>query len=235
MNAPGPGTTRRAVVVALLSALPLGLAPAQAADSEPAHDAAPSTPSAWSTEVRAGYGNNSTLQLHLGEVAGVDLAFAALGASRRVAGGEALELRFAAEALPLLAISALRWDDVLTDCPSGRQCRLPSGFRSSGTIVGVGASPLGLETRVRLTSTTRLYAGARGGAVWFSSEIPLEGGGRLHYFGGVGTGLRIDVAGGAALRLGYEAHHLSNANTATQNPGLDWHLWIVGLSWRDPR
>ncbi len=33
-----------------------------------------------------------------------------------------------------------------------------------------------------------------------------------------------------SLRLGYKFHHLSNNYTAEKNPGLDGHVFMVGVS-----
>jgi hypothetical protein len=221
---------RASALATLLLAAAAGSLAAQEADAEPAADSASTPGAAWTAEVWAGYGNNSTLQLHLGEIAGVDVAFTAIGASRRLAGTSRVELRQTVELLPAVLVSSLSWDIVSADCPTGRRCRVPSGFNSTGGVYGIGATPIGLETRWRLADAAHLFAGGRGGAVWFGGDVPLEGGGRVHYFGGVGAGLRLRVAGTTWLRIGYEAHHLSNANTAPQNPGMDWHVWNVGIS-----
>lgn len=203
---------------------------AQRADAAPAADSTSAPGTSWSAEIWAGYGNNSTLQLHLGEIAGVDVAFTAIGASRRLAGTSRVELRQTVELLPAVLVSSLSWDVVSEECPNGRQCRLPSGFGSTGGVYGVGATPIGLESRLRLSDAAHLFAGGRGGAVWFGGDVPLEGGGRVQYFAGLGAGVRVRLAGTAWLRVGYEAHHLSNASTAPQNPGMDWHIWNVGIS-----
>lgn len=227
--------TKRAVPIAcLLLALAAGSLRAQSADSARAPDAETTPDPSWSTELWAGYGNNSTLQLKLGDIAGVDVAFTAIGISRHLAGGSRVELRQTAEVLPAVFVSSLTWDLVEMDCPTGRHCRLPSGFGSTGAVYGFGLAPLGLETRWKLADAAHLYAGARGGATWFGREVPLEGGGRVHYFGGLGAGLRFRLGHAAWLRVGYEAHHLSNANTARENPGMDWHIWTVGLSRQTP-
>ena len=222
---------RRAPALAsLLLVAAAGSLGAQRTDVAPAADSASAPDAGWRAEIWAGYGNNSTLQLHLGEIAGVDVAFTAIGASRRLAGTSRVELWQTLELLPAVVVSSLSWDVVTADCPSGRNCRLPSGFGSTGGVYGIGATPIGLETRWRLADWAHLYAGGRGGAIWFGGDVPLEGGGRIHYFGGLGAGVRFRLTGTAWLRVGYEAHHLSNANTAPQNPGMDWHVWNVGIS-----
>ena len=227
---------RTAALASLLLAAAVGTLGAQRTDaaadsgSAPAADSGHAPASGWGAEIWAGYGNNSTLQLQLGELAGVDVAFTAIGASRRIAGGRRVELWQTVELLPAVLVSSLSWDVVEADCPSGRQCRLPSDFGSTGGVYGIGASPLGLEARWGLGSAAHLFAEGRGGAIWFGDDVPLEGGGRVHYFGGLGAGIRVRLAGSAWLRVGYEAHHLSNANTARQNPGMDWHIWNVGIS-----
>lgn len=227
--------SKRAVPLAcLLVFATAGMLPAQDADSTRAGETGTTADRSWSTELWAGYGNNSTLQISLGDIAGVDVAFTSIGFSRHLAGGSRFELRQTVELLPAVFVSSLSWDRVETDCPTGKHCRLPSGFGSTGAVYGFGLSPVGLETRWALASAAHIFAGARGGATWFGREVPLEGGGRLHYFAGLGAGVRVRLGRAGWLRVGYEAHHLSNANTAPENPGMDWHIWNVGLSRTSP-
>jgi hypothetical protein len=40
--------------------------------------------------------------------------------------------------------------------------------------------------------------------------------------------------GGSGFLLGYKFYHMSNAGTASRNPGLDGHMLVVGLQ-RTPR
>jgi hypothetical protein len=100
---------------------------------------------------------------------------------------------------------------------------------SRAPVVGIGASPLGLQFYSTPRGGTRLFAGGSAGGIWFNREMPVAYARRFNFALELGTGVEITARNGSGLVLGYKFHHLSNAGTALANPGVDAHLVYVGV------
>lgn len=96
-------------------------------------------------------------------------------------------------------------------------------------VFGFGVAPLGLQLRHRLASRIQAHADLSGGVLRFAREMPMEGAARLNFTAQLGAGLLVGRPGRLGLALGYKFYHISNAGTATHNPGLDNHMLVVGL------
>lgn len=96
-------------------------------------------------------------------------------------------------------------------------------------VLGFGAAPLGLQVRHRLGSRVQAYADLGGGVLRFAREMPMDGAARFNFTAQLGTGLLVGRPGRVGIALGYKFYHISNAGTATYNPGLDNHMLVVGL------
>jgi hypothetical protein len=99
----------------------------------------------------------------------------------------------------------------------------------SGRVYGAGLSPIGLHVSAPVWSRVRAYAAGAVGGLWFTREMPLPEARSFNYSLEIGGGL--DVAAGAThvVVIGFKFHHLSNMNTALANPGLDGHVFYIGL------
>lgn len=133
-------------------------------------------------------------------------------------------LAYSPEVVPLLLISGN---------PKYETIRLPGGGdyvigNGQGPVAGVGISPIGLQAQVRLASRWRAYGGGGAGAVWFTREVPVAYSRAFNYTFEIGGGVRWQYRPNATLRFGYKFHHLSNAYTAYQNPGLDAMVFLIG-------
>ena len=99
----------------------------------------------------------------------------------------------------------------------------------SGFVYGAGFSPLGLHLSAPLWAGVRAFVGGSVGGIWFTREVPVPYSRSFNYALEFGAGL--DVAAGAShvIGIGFKVHHLSNMSAAIANPGLDGHVFYVGL------
>jgi hypothetical protein len=95
--------------------------------------------------------------------------------------------------------------------------------------VGVGVSPLGLQLYSAPFGNARLFGGGSAGGIWFNRDMPMVGARRFNFALQLGTGVELTARSSGALVLGYKFHHLSNGGTAEVNPGIDGHVFYVGL------
>jgi lipid A 3-O-deacylase PagL len=111
--------------------------------------------------------------------------------------------------------------------PTGpRSDRVESG-RSA--VIGTGISPIGLQVYTASTRGIRFYLGGSGGGLWFAREVPVPDARRFNYVFEVGAGAEIPIRTRYRVVAGYKFHHLSNARTAPQNPGLDGNVVYLGV------
>ncbi len=101
----------------------------------------------------------------------------------------------------------------------------------SRPVFGAGAVPFGLKLYMGSSAPLRFYAASAIGALWFTRDMPVPDARKFNVMVEGGAGCEIVGRSGRALLLGYKFHHLSNANTAPYNPGLDSHVFYFGLAW----
>ena len=97
-------------------------------------------------------------------------------------------------------------------------------------VFGAGAAPFGLKLYVGSSRGVRFYGAGAVGALWFTRHMPVPEARRFNVLAEAGGGLEIMRRSGRAVLIGYKFHHLSNANSAASNPGLDSHVFYLGLS-----
>lgn len=97
-----------------------------------------------------------------------------------------------------------------------------------GTSYGAGLKPLGLQV-VRKWEPLSLFAGVTSGFVIFDKPTPAANARKLNYVGEVEAGLRVRTGVRTQLVALYRWNHISNADTAEINPGLDSHMLFLGL------
>jgi len=134
-------------------------------------------------------------------------------------------LGYAPEVVPLLVVSGN---------PSYRQVQVPWGIQyvpdRSGPVAGFAVSPIGLEAQLRIRPRWGAYAAGAAGAVWFSRDVPVPFSRRFNYTFEYGAGVMWRSGERISLRAGYKFHHLSNAYSVPNNPGLDGHVFLVGVT-----
>ena len=101
----------------------------------------------------------------------------------------------------------------------------------SNRVEGIGISPLVFRWNLREWGPIQPYLELAGGVVGTNHDVP-EGTTRWNFTTHGGVGGRVSVAERWGVVAGYRFHHLSNANTAPRNPGINSNVGYVGLSYR---
>ena len=64
----------------------------------------------------------------------------------------------------------------------------------------------------------------------FTRDVPVPNSRQLNLTFDFGAGVTIFLNQDTAISGGYKFHHLSNAYSAPQNPGLDANIFYIGIS-----
>lgn len=106
--------------------------------------------------------------------------------------------------------------------------------RGSSTLYGAGLSPLGFKLNFAQQSWIQPFVAASVGFLYFEDDVPVPRSSRFNFTPEVGFGVQLFVAPKNALTLGYKFHHMSNAYTSRNNPGMDSHVFYAGFSFFTP-
>jgi len=123
---------------------------------------------------------------------------------------------------------AVRWvfDAVPMALVGDRYTR--SGRRSYS--YSVGGSPIGAQVNFVHFRRVEPFLTSGGGFLYFNHQM-FGTTQQFNFTAQLGGGVQLLTSSRrTALDLGYKYHHISNANLANQNPGLDSHMLFVGLS-----
>lgn len=107
--------------------------------------------------------------------------------------------------------------------------RSGSSFFPPGSPVGLGVTPIGLTRRFNRASRFAPFVGVTGGALWFDRPVPTTKASRFNFTASAEFGVRLGPPGEPGITLSYRFHHLSNAGTAGENPGVASHLFSIGM------
>ncbi len=88
-------------------------------------------------------------------------------------------------------------------------------------IIGFGISPFGVHLEHQLTNRFSFISGSSGGFALVERNFPTDKGRKLNFMFDLSTSILTKVADHLSFALGYKFHHISNANTGSQNPGID--------------
>jgi hypothetical protein len=136
-------------------------------------------------------------------------------------------LMYAPNATPLIMVSnnpRYRW--VVT----GGIARKVEASR--GPVFGAGVAPFGIQGEVRATRAVEVYSEAALGGMWFNDFMPTDGARRFNFSIEFGGGVYLWTNHHHAIQLGYKFLHMSNMYTARENPGVDGHVFYLGLRWQ---
>jgi hypothetical protein len=97
------------------------------------------------------------------------------------------------------------------------------------TAYGVGISPIGLRTVVKLPFASRFAVAGQAGGVYLSRAIPYPIATRFNFHFGARPELTIPIGHLGLLTGGYEFFHVSNGNTGKVNPGINGGIYMVGI------
>lgn len=241
---------RRGQVAVLVIAMPAFGSAAAAQEASAPAEIAPSAPvssSGWNgVEVWGGLASGSPSWGVLGQLPGMNLGIVALRISRPLGKGatEGTGSRlteFTVDFVPFVRVSpsyiSLRGTG--TACTPGRICMLlpPASSQHAlfpeGSPRGFGLNPAGITTRFRRDRSVSPWLGAAVGALWFDKNVPSTRSARFNFTAALEAGLRLGPPREPGITVSYRFHHLSNAGTAGENPGLASHLVSIGIhGWR---
>jgi hypothetical protein len=198
---------------------PLFVATAVAAKAQSAPDSSIQS-SVWWLGAFLGAAHNSPVSADLGTTPGRDHLFFGLSARTSILRAGLVTISYCAQVLPLVVIRG-------SAPPSG----YPRGTRATNLAVAVGFSPFGLDLAVPVGGKISIYGATAAGMLLFNQEYPLAGAGHIDFTLELGGGVRVSLANRGKIELGYRFHHLSNANSAAQNPGVDANVLYAGYEW----
>ena len=98
-------------------------------------------------------------------------------------------------------------------------------------IYGAGIAPVGLQINFRRQHALQPFGEINGGLLYFTRNVPVPGSSNFNFTFDFGAGAQYFYRPKRALTAGYMFHHLSNAETAPHNPGIDNNIIFGGLSW----
>jgi opacity protein-like surface antigen len=173
-----------------------------------------------------GGARNSPAGTHLGVTPDRNHLFLGVHVSVNFVRTQRWTFGYAPEIVPLLLVSNNPKYRTVT-ISAGQTARVEKG---RGPVAGVGMSPIGLESQLRVGSRWRLFAAGAAGCVLFTREVPVANARKFNFTFEFGGGAIWSYSPRWSLRMGYKFHHLSNAYTAPVNPGVDGTVFVVGFS-----
>lgn len=102
---------------------------------------------------------------------------------------------------------------------------------SLDTIRGWSLDPLGLSSTVQLNKTTRLRNTVYGGFTIMPYTFPTDKGRRLNFNFELQSTIEQALGKQYVISFGGAFHHISNAQTGEQNPGIDSIYMLLRLSY----
>jgi hypothetical protein len=94
-------------------------------------------------------------------------------------------------------------------------------------VYGVGLSPVGFRWNFLPRRSLQPLLVAHGGFMVSTQQIPITYAGTFNFTFDIGTGFEWYRSDNRSLRFEMRYHHISNADTATVNPGIDNGLFQV--------
>jgi hypothetical protein len=94
---------------------------------------------------------------------------------------------------------------------------------------GIGGSPVGAQVNFVHYRHVEPFLTVSGGFLYFNHR--MFGATQLNFTAQLGIGVQLFTSSQrTAIDLGYKYHHISNANLGNQNPGMDSHMFFIGVS-----
>lgn len=107
---------------------------------------------------------------------------------------------------------------------SGTETVFCSGRRWS---MGEGMSPVGLQWNFRPRRKLQPLLVGHGGYMYSTQPIPIAQGGSFNFTFDLGAGFELYRSHTRSIRGEFRYHHISNHDTAPENPGIDSILYQV--------
>lgn len=102
--------------------------------------------------------------------------------------------------------------------------------RTRRKVYGAGISPIGFKFNFRRRARVQPFASTSGGLLYFARQVPAPGSSQFNYTFDFSGGVQVLTRTRKAVLIGYKFQHISNANTAPFNPGLDANVIYAGFS-----
>jgi hypothetical protein len=96
--------------------------------------------------------------------------------------------------------------------------------------IGEAISPVGMQWNFLPRRTMQPFIVGHVGYMYSTKQIPIPGAGSFNFTFDIGAGVELYRSKTKSIRAGYRYHHISNHNTANQNPGIDSGLFQVSYS-----
>jgi len=140
--------------------------------------------------------------------------------SRVLLSRQSWALKYLGELVPVAIISQPRQNAAFADIAGSKR-----------NTYGGGISPIGLQVNFRRAHRLQPFVNGTAGILYFTDQVPAAGSSQFNFAVSWGGGVQIWHRENQSLSLGYKFHHISNANSATRNPGVDSNLFYGGYSW----
>ncbi|MFP8488219.1 acyloxyacyl hydrolase [Gracilimonas sp. Q87] len=95
---------------------------------------------------------------------------------------------------------------------------------------GFGISPVGFMIKNYKSKWLSPFTQTNGGIIYMDDYFPTDKAQRLNFTFDIIIGNIFKLNSFSDISLGYKFHHISNAQTGTQNPGLDSNFLFLTLS-----
>lgn len=182
--------------------------------------------SQWRVGPFVGRARQSPVRESLGITPGRDHVFVGVQALTSILRVRGVELSYAAQLLPIVRLQGraapVGYTGLASDVPL---------LRSPAVAYAIGLSPFGLELTSPRSARLSVFGATAAGGLLFSRPYPVPEAARLNFTLEYGGGVLVRAGDSRWLRVGYKYHHLSNAYTADENPGVDGNVWYAGLEW----
>jgi hypothetical protein len=93
--------------------------------------------------------------------------------------------------------------------------------------MGEGMSPVGLQWNFRPRRKLQPLLVGHGGYMYSTQPIPIAQGGSFNFTFDLGAGFELYRSHTRSIRGEFRYHHISNHDTAPENPGIDSILYQV--------
>jgi len=96
--------------------------------------------------------------------------------------------------------------------------------------IGEAISPVGMQWNFLTRKKLQPYLIGHGGYMYSTRPVPTINDGSFNFTFDLGAGIELYRSRTKSIRAEYRYHHISNHNTANQNPGIDNGLFQVTYS-----
>ena len=98
------------------------------------------------------------------------------------------------------------------------------------TRQGLGFSPVGFMATNHISRFINPFARTTGGVILMNDTFPTDGARNLNFTFDITLGNSITLDKQTFFSFGYKFHHISNAQTGSENPGLDSNFFFLKIS-----